>query len=83
MTAFPNTSLASLGCPIRGDVKYGFEKPNPDGSINLHAKQLEFLHPVKKEPVIIQAGLPNSQFWEQFLTLEKAKVKEKKIDYLH
>ena len=75
--------LASMGCPIRGDVKYGFEKPNPDGSINLHAKQLEFLHPVKKEPVIIQAGLPNSQFWEQFLTLEKAKVKEKKIDYLH
>ena len=75
--------LAAMGCPIRGDVKYGFAKPNPEGNINLHAKQLEFLHPVKKEPVVIQAGLPENQFWEQFLALEKVKVKDKKINYLH
>ncbi|MDH5475874.1 MAG: RluA family pseudouridine synthase [Cyclobacteriaceae bacterium] len=75
--------LAAMGSPIRGDVKYGFAKPNPEGNINLHAKQLEFMHPVKKEPVVIQAGLPVNQFWEQFLTLEKVKVKDKKINYLH
>jgi len=75
--------LAAMGCPIRGDVKYGFPKLNPEGNINLHAKQLEFIHPVKNEPVIIQAGLPNNQFWEQFLTLEKAKVKDKKMDFLY
>lgn len=75
--------LAAMGCPIRGDIKYGFAKPNPDKSINLHAKQLEFIHPVKKEPVIIQAGFPDSQFWEQYLALDKIKVKDKKIKYLH
>jgi 23S rRNA pseudouridine1911/1915/1917 synthase len=75
--------LASIGCPIRGDIKYGFDKPNPDKSINLHAKRLEFLHPVKKEPVIIQAGFPNSQFWEQYLALDKVTVKDKHINHFH
>lgn len=75
--------LAKMGCPIRGDVKYGFPKPNPDASINLHAKRLEFLHPVKKEPIIIQAGFPDSQFWEQYLALEKITVKDKHIDHFH
>lgn len=63
--------LASMGCPIRGDVKYGFSKPNPDASINLHARALDFIHPVKKEPVKIVAGLPVNDFWEQFLVLDK------------
>ena len=62
--------LAAINCPVKGDVKYGFPKPNADRSIHLHAKRLEFLHPVKKEPVIIQAGLPNNQFWEQYLVLD-------------
>ncbi len=75
--------LAAIGCPIRGDLKYGFHKPNADASINLHAKQLEFIHPVKKEPMVLQAGLPEDQFWEQFLALDKMKVKDKKLDYLH
>ena len=75
--------LAAIGCPIRGDVKYGFPKPNLDASINLHAKRLEFLHPVKQEPVIIQAGFPDSQFWEQYLVLEKVTVKDKHIDHFH
>ncbi|MFL5729345.1 MAG: RluA family pseudouridine synthase [Cytophagaceae bacterium] len=63
--------LAQLGCPIRGDVKYGFPKPNEDGSINLHARKLEFLHPVKKEPVTVIGNLPEDHFWQQFLTFGK------------
>lgn len=72
--------LASMGCPIRGDVKYGFSKANPDASINLHAKNLKFDHPVKKEPLFIRAGLPENAFWEQFLTLEDQKLKMNKLD---
>ena len=75
--------LASMGCPIRGDVKYGFAKPNPKGDINLHARQLEFIHPVKKEPLVVQAGFPNNQFWEQFLTLDSVRINDKKIKYIH
>ena len=54
--------LAAIGCPIRGDVKYGFPRPNSDKSINLHAKSLSFIHPVKKEPLVVFAGLPQNQF---------------------
>jgi 23S rRNA pseudouridine1911/1915/1917 synthase len=72
--------LASIGCPIRGDVKYGFPKANPDGTINLHAKNVKFDHPVKKEPMLLRAGLPENEFWEQFLSLEDLKIKDKNID---
>ena len=72
--------LAAMGCPIRGDLKYGFPKPNPDKSINLHARGLYFEHPVKNKPIIVKAGLPNDQFWEQFLTLDKTNVKDKDLD---
>jgi 23S rRNA pseudouridine1911/1915/1917 synthase len=58
--------LASMGCPIVGDVKYGHPLPNQDGSICLHARTLEFVHPVKKEPVTITADLPKNQFWKLF-----------------
>ena len=75
--------LASIGCPIRGDLRYGFHKPNPDRSINLHARSLYFEHPVKKEFLTLRAGLPEDQFWEQFLTLEKISVKEKNINQLY
>ncbi len=76
--------LASMGCPIRGDVKYGFPKPNPDGNINLHARKLYFQHPVKKEPMEIIAGLPVNEFWEQFLALDKPKkIKDSKVDRLY
>ncbi|MCR9250451.1 MAG: RluA family pseudouridine synthase [bacterium] len=76
--------LASMGSPIRGDIKYGFSKPNPDGSINLHARKLYFEHPVKKEPLDIVAGLPVNEFWEQFLTLDKPKkIRDSKIDKLY
>lgn len=75
--------LASMGCPIRGDVKYGFSKPNPDGSIHLHAKNLVFDHPVRKEPMIFRAGVPSSEFWEQFLQFEDVKRNAKRLDKLH
>ena len=75
--------LAAMGTPIRGDVKYGFPKPNPDGSIHLHAKMIRFEHPVKKEPLVIQASVPDTQFWQQFLSLERSEVKTKDLDHLY
>ncbi len=58
--------LASMGCPIKGDVKYGDVEANADGSICLHARQLEFLHPVKKEPLSLEAPLPHTIYWQAF-----------------
>lgn len=58
--------LAKVGCPIRGDVKYGGEKVNNDGNIHLHSRSLNFIHPVKKEPVRIEGALPNEQVWREF-----------------
>lgn len=75
--------LATMGCTIRGDVKYGFPKPNQNGCINLHARYLKFTHPVKKVPLFFQGGLPNEQFWEQFLALEDKKIKDKNLEYLY
>ena len=59
--------LASVGSPIKGDVKYGYNDANQDGSICLHARQLEFVHPVKQERMVFQAPLPNSEYWKPFL----------------
>lgn len=75
--------LASMNCPIRGDIKYGFAKPNPDASINLHARRLYFEHPVKKEPMICRAGVPYDAFWEEFLTLDDEVIKEDKLGFLY
>ncbi|MCO6460753.1 MAG: RluA family pseudouridine synthase [Saprospiraceae bacterium] len=58
--------LASMGCVIMGDVKYGARKPFPDRSIGLHSYSLEFIHPVKKESIRIVADLPDSAWWHQF-----------------
>jgi 23S rRNA pseudouridine1911/1915/1917 synthase len=74
------SQLGSIRAPIKGDLKYGFSSPNVDKSINLHARKLYFLHPVKKEPIEITAPLPENDFWEQFLGLEQVKVKDKDID---
>ena len=52
--------LAALGCPIKGDLKYGAPRSNPDGGISLHARRISFIHPVKKEPVDVTAPLPSS-----------------------
>jgi len=58
--------LSKLGCPIGGDLKYGSARSNPDGSIYLHAKSLEFEHPVSKETLILQCPLPESGAWKFF-----------------
>jgi len=58
--------LATMGCPIVGDNKYGYPRGSRKGSICLHARRLQFLHPVKKEPVNIFAKLPVDGFWERF-----------------
>ncbi len=62
--------LASMGCPIKGDVKYGFPDPNEDGSICLHARKLEFMHPVKKEFMLFEAPLPHTSFWKNFINFQ-------------
>ena len=61
--------LAAIGCPIKGDLKYGFPRSNPDASISLHARKLAFVHPVKKEPVVITAPTPNDVLWNYFENL--------------
>ncbi len=58
--------LASIGCPIKGDLKYGAKRSNPDGSISLHARYVEFIHPVSKELIQITAPLPADKLWHTF-----------------
>ncbi|PHN01078.1 RluA family pseudouridine synthase [Flavilitoribacter nigricans] len=59
--------LAAIGCPIKGDVKYGFRRSNRDRSIHLHAWKLNFVHPVSKEKESLQASLPaNDPVWDAF-----------------
>ncbi|MFH6604139.1 RluA family pseudouridine synthase [Maribacter algicola] len=55
--------LAAIGCPIKGDLKYGFDRSNTDGSIHLHARRLAFVHPVKKEMLEIVADPPQDPVW--------------------
>lgn len=59
--------LAKIGSPIKGDIKYGFDRPNEDKrSIHLHARRLDFLHPVKQEPISITAPVPKEKLWQYF-----------------
>ncbi|NQY05508.1 MAG: RluA family pseudouridine synthase [Flavobacteriaceae bacterium] len=55
--------LSKIGCPIKGDLKYGFDRSNTDASIHLHARKIEFIHPVKNEPIVIEAPVPNDVIW--------------------
>ncbi len=75
--------LSKMGCPIRGDVKYGYSKFNQDNNINLHARRLFFEHPVKKEPLLCRAGVPIDPFWEEFLSLDKEEIKLEHMKWLH
>ncbi len=59
--------LAKIGCPVKGDLKYGFPRSNEDGGISLFARKLEFIHPVKKEPVTILAHFPEGDIWSVFM----------------
>ena len=56
--------LAAMGCPIKGDLKYGAPRSNPEGSISLMARRVEFIHPVSKEPVVVEAPLPDDNLWQ-------------------
>tara|TARA_B100000674_G_C37789356_1_gene890982 strand:- start:24 stop:713 length:690 start_codon:yes stop_codon:yes gene_type:complete len=64
--------LAHLGCKIKGDVKYGAKRTNKDGSIHLFARSLSFIHPVKKEKLIIRSNPPMDPLWNEMINLEKA-----------
>jgi len=55
--------LQAIGCPIKGDLKYGFDRSNPDGGIHLHARKLTLMHPVTKETLMFIAPTPNDVIW--------------------
>lgn len=59
--------LSAIGCPIKGDLKYGADRSNPDGGIHLHARKLVFIHPVAKEKLEIIAPLPENSLWNALL----------------
>jgi len=61
--------LAAIGCPVKGDLKYGAKRSNPDGGICLHARQIEFIHPVSKQNICITAPVPEDSLWQQFSAL--------------
>lgn len=58
--------LAKINCPVKGDLKYGFPKPNPDSGISLHAREIRFLHPVKQQEIILTAPPPGEKHWGLF-----------------
>jgi len=59
------SQLSAIGNPIKGDLKYGFQRSNPNGGINLHARKIVFIHPVSKQKIEITAELPNENLWER------------------
>ncbi len=63
--------LSAMGCPIVGDNKYSYPRGNRDKSICLHARKLSFVHPVKKENLVLEAELPMDAFWQKFAGLIK------------
>lgn len=58
------SQLSAIGSPIKGDLKYGFDRSNPDGGIHLHARKLNFIHPVTKEAIQIIAPVPEDVIWK-------------------
>lgn len=61
------SQLSFIGSPIKGDLKYGFQRSNEDGGICLHSRKLEFIHPVNNEPIVITANPPKEKLWSYFL----------------
>lgn len=57
--------LAKIGCPIKGDLKYGARRSNPDGSISLLARRVEFIHPVSKKPICVESDIPDDKLWQE------------------
>jgi Pseudouridylate synthases, 23S RNA-specific len=62
--------LAKIGSPIKGDLKYGFPRSNPDAGISLHAREISFIHPVSKNEVTITAPVPSDNLWQSFMNYE-------------
>lgn len=60
--------LAAMGCPIKGDLKYGARRSNSDGSISLLSRRVEFVHPVSKQTIRIEAPIPHDSLWQQLAT---------------
>lgn len=60
------SQLSKIGCPIKGDLKYGFPRSNSDGSISLHARYLSLIHPVSKEKIEVVAPVPDDNLWTSF-----------------
>jgi 23S rRNA pseudouridine1911/1915/1917 synthase len=58
--------LAAIGCPVKGDVKYGARRSNPDRSIHLHARKLGFIHPITMETIQLEAPTPEEVLWKSF-----------------
>lgn len=58
--------LSKIGCPIRGDLKYGFDRSNKDGGISLHSREAHFIHPVSKQELKITAPVPSDPLWKSF-----------------
>jgi 23S rRNA pseudouridine1911/1915/1917 synthase len=65
--------LSHIGCPIRGDLKYGFDRSNPDGGISLHARSVSFVHPVSAKALTIIAPTPDEPVWNTFAALLSTK----------
>ncbi|MBR3445059.1 MAG: RNA pseudouridine synthase, partial [Prevotella sp.] len=63
--------LSAMGCSIKGDLKYGAQRSNPDGSISLLARKVEFVHPVSKQPISVVSPLPNDPLWHQAGGMER------------
>lgn len=63
--------LSKMGCPIKGDLKYGAPRSNPDGSISLHARRIRFVHPVSKQSIDLTAPVPHLAPWPQLATNEQ------------
>ncbi len=68
--------LAHIGCPIKGDLKYGFDRSNKDGGISLHARNIRFTHPVSQKEINIVAPVPEDTLWKAFETQVNATEKE-------
>ena len=62
--------LAKMGCPIKGDLKYGARRSNPDGSISLMARHVQFIHPVSQKLIAVEAPLPDDRLWKAFENLQ-------------
>ncbi len=67
--------LASIGCPIKGDLKYGAKRSNPDGGISLLARRIQFTHPVSKIPIDVTAPLPDDSLWQGVARMEEEHIK--------